>query len=54
VSQNGASCGGNPEKIIVSGESAGGNLAAATAFMARDKGTPVVAAQLLSQCKRDR
>jgi len=47
VSQHCASFGGNPEKIIISGESAGGNLAAATAFMSRDKGTPVVAAQLL-------
>lgn len=39
--------GGNSQNVIVSGESAGGNLAAAVALMARDKQGPKLAAQLL-------
>ena len=39
--------GGNSEKILVGGESAGGNLAAATSLMARDKEGPAIALQLL-------
>lgn len=35
------------QHIIVSGDSAGGNLAAATAVMARDRGGPAIAAQVL-------
>jgi acetyl esterase len=39
--------GGDSERIVVGGDSAGGNLAAVTALMARDRGGPSLAAQLL-------
>lgn len=47
VSENIHKYGGNPEKLVVLGDSAGGNLAAVTAIQARDLGTPKVAAQVL-------
>jgi acetyl esterase len=47
VSENAAQFGGNDQNLIVCGESAGGNLAAAVALMARDKKGPVIASQLL-------
>lgn len=37
----------NPEKIIVAGDSAGGNLAAVLSFMAKDRGLPQPAFQML-------
>lgn len=46
MAQNAHNFGGNG-KIIVSGESAGGNLAAAVALMARNRKGPKLAAQLL-------
>jgi acetyl esterase len=39
--------GGDPGRLAVGGDSAGGNLAAVTALMARDRGGPPLAAQLL-------
>jgi len=39
--------GGDAGSIAVGGDSAGGNLAAVTALMARDRGGPAIAAQLL-------
>jgi acetyl esterase len=39
--------GGDPGRIVVGGDSAGGNLAAVAALMARDRGGPALAAQLL-------
>jgi acetyl esterase/lipase len=37
----------DPERLVVGGTSAGGGLAAATVLLARDRGGPVIAAQLL-------
>ena len=39
--------GGDAARIAVGGDSAGGNLAAVTTVMARDRGGPAIAAQLL-------
>ncbi|GAA4562879.1 alpha/beta hydrolase [Planotetraspora kaengkrachanensis] len=37
----------DPDRIVVAGASAGGGLAAGVALMARDRGTPAIAAQML-------
>lgn len=42
-----AELGGDPARLLVGGDSAGGNLAAVTALMARERGGPQLAAQLL-------
>ena len=47
VWQHGAELNADTKKIIVAGDSAGGNLAAAVSLMARDKNGPAIAAQVL-------
>lgn len=44
----------DPEKIIVAGDSAGGNLAAVLSFMAKDRGLPLPAFQMLIYPLTDR
>lgn len=39
--------GGDPTRLVVCGDSAGGNLAAVVALMARDRGGPAIAGQVL-------
>ncbi|HET9874686.1 MAG TPA: alpha/beta hydrolase [Mycobacterium sp.] len=39
--------GGDPARLVVAGDSAGGNLAAVMAMLARDRGGPAIAFQLL-------
>ena len=48
VSQNGARLGGNGAPVAVGGMSAGGNLAAVVALMARDRGGPPLTCQVLT------
>jgi acetyl esterase len=47
AAENGASLHGDPERLAIIGESAGGNLAAATALLARDRHGPSIEHQVL-------
>jgi acetyl esterase len=47
VSEHASEIGGDAARLIVAGVSAGGGLAATTALMARDRGAPPIALQIL-------
>ncbi|WP_027502209.1 alpha/beta hydrolase [Rhodococcus sp. UNC363MFTsu5.1] len=47
AAEHGQELGGDAGRIVVAGDSAGGNLAAVTALIVRDRGGPALAAQLL-------
>jgi acetyl esterase len=47
VADHGAELDGDPSRLAIGGDSAGGNLAAVTALLARDRGGPDLAFQLL-------
>ena len=48
IGRNASELGGDPDRLAVCGDSAGGNLAAVAALMARDRGGPRLALQVLA------
>jgi acetyl esterase len=48
VAENAASIGGDADRLVVGGDSAGGNLAAVVSQLARDRGGPKIRLQVLS------
>ena len=47
ASDHAVALGGNPRSVVVAGDSAGGNLAGVVTLMARDRGGPSIARQVL-------
>lgn len=47
VARHAPEFGGDPDRLLVAGDSSGGNLAAVAALMSRDRGGPAVAGQVL-------
>lgn len=54
LSAKAADLGGDPSRLAVAGDSSGGNIAAAAALMARDRGRPRLALQVLTCPMLDR
>ncbi len=53
ASEHAAELGGDATRLLVGGDSAGGNLAAVVSQMAREKGTPSIAGQVLLYASLD-
>ena len=47
IANNAGESGADPDRLAVAGDSSGGNLAAAVTLLARDRGGPALAAQVL-------